>query len=357
MYRSAGQPMPHLSTPSDITTINYALEWPYLENPSNATFVGQTQMDICRCPRSDLPPQDEKEPGHIYTRYKCVGPNVRFKTGCEELWVLQAPYGPINMLRPATKEEKERRKEIHDDADPTAYVGRNFVFLTGPCPRGRYQAYATQKWLENLSPPVRQHISSLSLIVQPYEEDCSDDHTRRAYADLAEYVLHHVEGLESLCLNIWDDKMRTRSAASEFGILLHRDGVEVVVGCGWWRGETKKYTSARAFLEAMNVTRSSRLLVSSAVVGVLSDGTEETEENVEEQSHNGEEDDCEQNKLELFEPDSWELKSEIADISGSSEVTASVNQDATGSSDDDWTDAVMSPISPQHEDERDWHFL
>jgi hypothetical protein len=348
MYRSAGQPMPHLSMPSDITTINYALEWPYLENPSNTTFAGQPQIDICRCPRPDLPPQDEKEPGHIHTRYKCEGPEVRFKTGDEELWVLQAPHGPINMLRPATKEEKERRKEIHDDADPTAYVRRNFLFLTGPCPRGRYQAYATQKWLESLSPPVRLHISCLSLIVQPYEEDCSDDHTRRAYANLAEYILHHLPGVKALSLNIWDDEMRTRSAASEFEILLPRHGVEIVVGCGWWRGETKKYTNARAFLEAMNVTRSSRLLGGGSVGDVLLDGTEETEVNNEDQSHQD---------PDKEDSDDLKVKGETVDISGSSKATASVNQDAAGSSDDDWTDAAMSPISPQNDDERDWHVL
>jgi hypothetical protein len=275
MYRSAGQPMPHLSTPSDITTINYDLEWLYLENPSNTTFVGQPQIDICRCPRPDLPPQNDKEPGHIYTRYRCIGPEVRFKSTEEELWVLQAPHGPINMLRPATQGEKERRKEIHDDADSAAYAGRNLLFLAGPCPRGRYQAYATQKWLESLSDLARQHVSYLSLLVQPYEEDCSDEHTQRAYADLAEYILHYLPGFKTLSLNIWDDEMRTRSATSEFDILLHKEDVEIVVGSGWRRGETERYSNTRAFLEAMNVTRNSRLLEGSTVAGVLLDGSEE----------------------------------------------------------------------------------
>jgi hypothetical protein len=348
--------MPHLSTPSDITTINYALAWPYLENPSNTTFVGQTQIDICRCPRSDLPPQDDKEPGHIYTRYTCVGPEVSFKTREEELWVLQAPHGPINMLRPATVEEKERRKGIHDNTGPTVYAERNFLFLTGPCPRGRYQAYATQKWLGSLSPPARQHISCLSLIVQPYEEDSSDDQTRRAYADLAEYILHRLPGFKVLCLNIWDDEMRTRSAASEFGILLYKDDVKVVVGCGWWRGETETYASARAFQEAMNVTRYSRLLGGSTVGGVMLDGTKETGVENEEEGLEGrsEEDDGEDTKPK---DNGREISSETAGMSGSSGVVAFIDRNAAGSSDDDWTDAVMSPISPQNDEERDWHVL
>jgi hypothetical protein len=347
MYRSAGQPMPHLSTPTDITTINYTLEWPYLENPSNTTFVGETQIDICRCPRPDLPPLTEKEPGHIYTRYKCMSPEVRFKTGEEELWVLQAPHGPINMLRPATQGEKERRKEIREGVDPTVYAGRNFLFLTGPCPRGRYQAYATQKWLESLSPSARQHVSCLSLLVQPYEEDCSDEHTRRAYTDLAEYTLHHLPGIKTFCINIWDHEMRTRSAASEFGILLHKDDTEIVVGCGWGRGDTKRYGNARAFLEAMNVTRGSRLLESNTVGGGLLDGAEEAEGMNKDQGLEGyyEGEAGEETKPES---DCREPMSETAKPLVSSDVTAP---------DDDWTDAAISPISPQDNDNGSWHIL
>ncbi|KAF1946474.1 hypothetical protein EJ02DRAFT_336150 [Clathrospora elynae] len=243
--------MLHLSTPDHITTINYTLSWPHLENPSNTTFAGQTQIDICRCPRPDLPPQDAKEPGHIYTRYICEGPEVHFEPPGEELWVLQAPHGPINMLRPATREERERRKGIHDDAEPTVYEGRNFLFLTGPCPRGRYQAYATQKWLESLQTTARAQISQLSLLVQPYEEDASDEISRRVYADLAAYILQHLSNFILLCLNIWDDEMRSPSAASEFSILLHKEHVRIVVGLGWLKGETKDYDSVRPFLEAM----------------------------------------------------------------------------------------------------------
>jgi hypothetical protein len=347
MCRSASQPMPHLSTPSNITTINYTLEWIYLENPSNTTFVGQTQIDICRCPRPDLSPQDDKEPGHIYIRYKCMGPEVCFKTIEEELWVLQAPHGPINMLRPATMEERERRKEIHDDADPTAYAGGNFLFLTGPCPRGRYQAYATQKWLESLSDLARQHVSHLSLLIQPYEEDSSDEHAKRAYADLAEYILHHLPVFKRLSLNIWDDEMRTRSAASEFGILLHKEAVEIVVGCGWGRGESKRYSNARAFLEAMNVTRNSRLLGGGIVGSVLLDrgGEAEVKNKAESSENRSEDDDGEDTRPES---DGRKLKSGTAETLDSSDVSAF---------DDDWTDAVMGPISPQDNDEGDWLLL
>ncbi|KAJ4365801.1 hypothetical protein N0V83_008422 [Neocucurbitaria cava] len=260
MYRSAGNPRPHISTPDDITTINYTLEWPYLENPSNTTFAGPTQIDICRCPRPDLPKQHEQKPGHIYTRYQCCGPKVRFHSPEEELWVLQAPHGPINMLRPATREEIERRLEIHSQAEPAAYAGRNFLFLTGPCPRGRYQAYAALQFLKSLSPEMRKYIVCLSLLIQPYEEDCSDELSKQAYANLADYILHHLSSFRTLYLNIWDDEMRLRKAASEFHLLLHKEDAKIVLGCSWWRGEVKEYSNVKPFLEAMttNISKNTR---------------------------------------------------------------------------------------------------
>ncbi|EOA89693.1 uncharacterized protein SETTUDRAFT_79830, partial [Exserohilum turcica Et28A] len=212
--------MPHLSLPDNVTTINYALDWPHLENPSNTTFAGQSQIDICRCPRADLSPQKASEPGHIYTRFRCVGPAVHFKTADDLLWVLDAPRGPLNMLRPATSDEHNRRRRIHDAADPAAYQDATFLFLTGPCPRGRYQAYATRTWLQSLSPLARGHVSSLCLLIQPYEEDGSDDATRRAYAHLADYIVHTVPALKALYLYVCPNGMRMWNAAREFSILL-----------------------------------------------------------------------------------------------------------------------------------------
>ncbi|KAL6171869.1 hypothetical protein ACJQWK_02867 [Exserohilum turcicum] len=220
MCPSVDRPMPHLSLPDNVTTINYALDWPHLENPSNTTFAGQSQIDICRCPRADLSPQKASEPGHIYTRFRCVGPAVHFKTADDLLWVLDAPRGPLNMLRPATSDEHNRRRRIHDAADPAAYQDATFLFLTGPCPRGRYQAYATRTWLQSLSPLARGHVSSLCLLIQPYEEDGSDDATRRAYAHLADYIVHTVPALKALYLYVCPNGMRMWNAAREFSILL-----------------------------------------------------------------------------------------------------------------------------------------
>jgi hypothetical protein len=246
-------PRPHILTPNDITTINYTLSWPHLENPSNTTFAGRTQIDVCRCPRADLPQQLDQEPGHIYTRYKCVGPEVRIIPAGEALWVLEAPHGPINMLRPATKEERERRKSCHVEAEPGTYADHKFLLLTGPCPRGRYQAYATLHYLRSLNAASRQQVSCLHLLIQPYEEDCVERASRQSFAELADYILHHLPHFETLCLNIWDDETKLRDAASEFSILLHKDGVSINVGWNWMKGDCKEYNSAQVFLEAMTL--------------------------------------------------------------------------------------------------------
>jgi hypothetical protein len=243
-------PMPPFTTPDDITTINYSLEWPHLETPSNTTFAGPIQIDICRCKRTDLPPQKDTEPGHIYTRTKCMGPEVRFKTEQEELWVLDVPHGPINILRPATEEEQARRIEIHKNSEPIVYRGRKLLFLTGPCPRGRYQAYATRRWLEAMTLDARQHVSCLCLLIQPYEEDSSDEATRIAYAEFAEYLVQHVPWLITLHLYICPDGMKMYDAASEFSVLLRTGNTKLVVVDGRCGSETREYSNASVFLEA-----------------------------------------------------------------------------------------------------------
>jgi hypothetical protein len=337
--------MPHLSTPNNITTINYDLDWPYLQNPSNTTFAGQTQIDICRCPRSNLLSQDDSEPGHIYTRYSCAGPDVRFKTGQEKLWVLQAPHGPINMLRPATREERERRNEIHDDAEPAAYASRNLLFLTGPCPRGRYQAYATQKWLESISASARQHVSCISLLVQPYEEDTSDAATRRAYSELSKYILQHLPGFQTLYLNIWDDEMKLYSAASEFSTLLHRDDVRINVRCNRWNGESKEYNNARGFLEDMTTVPRTRRWQTF---------DEEIHDDEAKEDHLGEEDEAREalhGNLGMA-GDVRKSHDKIQETSNSSPDLKSDTEDGH-ESEDDWTDAVMSPVDT----DKDWQIL
>jgi hypothetical protein len=227
----------------DVTTINYSLSWPYLENPSNTTFAGPTQIDICRCgsKNTDL--------GHLYTRSRCSLPTVRFASPQEQLWVLQAPLGQVNLLRPANDDEIERRQEIADTATPDAYAGKNFLLLTGPCPRGRYQAYATMQFLRSLSPPARGNVEYLSLLIQPYEEDCSDDQGGRAYVALARYILEQVPGFKTLYLNIWGEE--TRIGAREFAMLLWREGVTIVINWDWWGESAEEYTDIVTFLHGI----------------------------------------------------------------------------------------------------------
>jgi hypothetical protein len=228
-----------------VTTINYTLEWPHLENPSNTTFAGTTQIDICKCGPNNT------DLGHIYTRYRCSRPKIHFVPAPhadDELWVLQAPLGPMNLLRPAGAPEIQRRRALDAD-EPSAYAGKNLLLLTGPCPRGRYQAYATLQFLRSLAPAARQSVEYLSLLIQPYEEDCADDQGGRAYVELARYILDEVPAFKSLYLNIWGEE--TRAGSREFAMLLWREGVTIVVNWDWWGESVEEYTDVVAFLKGV----------------------------------------------------------------------------------------------------------
>lgn len=227
----------------DVTTINYTLEWPHLENPSNTTFAGPTQIDICRCTSNNI------DLGHIYTRYSCSFPKISFASSEDELWVLQAPLGQINLLRPATDKELERRKEVSKGAEPNAYAGKNFLLLSGPCPRGRYQAFATLQFLQSLSLEARKHVEYLSLLIQPYEEDCCDDQGGRAYIALARYIIEELPAFKSLYLNIWGEA--TRVGSRDFSMVLWKEGVTIVINWDWWGESAEKYTDVDAFLDGI----------------------------------------------------------------------------------------------------------
>ncbi|KAH6637422.1 hypothetical protein C7974DRAFT_389490 [Boeremia exigua] len=243
--------LPYLE--EDVTTINYTLHWPYLDNPSNTTFAGPTQLDPCTCPRADL----KHEGQHIYTRYKCVGPEVQFKSPGEGLWVLQAAHGQFNILRPALDTELNERpsvtilqtsKQIHGEALPYLYHERDFFFVTGPCPRGRYQAYATLQWLKQLSERARANVEILSLLVQPYEEDCSTVDVERSYAELGAYIRDQLPGFKWLCLDVWDPSVYI--AASVFLRLFDREGRGIVVRQPWKNGEAEVFVSKEIFLNS-----------------------------------------------------------------------------------------------------------
>src|SRR5690242_21554064 len=116
-----------------VTTINHRLSWPHLDSPSNTTWAGPTQIDFCTCQAANLD-RIEKDP-HIYTRYKCLGPDVHFTPPREGLWVLEAAHGQINILRPASDKERQDRpsiailqssKQVYNEALPFLYRERDF---------------------------------------------------------------------------------------------------------------------------------------------------------------------------------------------------------------------------------------
>lgn len=245
--------LPH--SEENVTTTNYALSWSYLDNPSNTTFAGPTQIDLCSCPREDIDDGEGTHESHIYTRYQRQGPEVHFKPPSDGLWTLQAAHGQFNILRPATVDELYDRpsaailqvcKQVHDEALPFLYRDRDFFFLTGPCPRGRYQAYDTLQWLQQLNPKARANVEILSLLVQPYEEDCNTAEVEEAYAELGVYIRDQLPRFRWLCLDVWDKGVY--QAASVFLGLFDKHGVGIVVRQPWRGSEVEVFITKKSFL-------------------------------------------------------------------------------------------------------------
>lgn len=239
----------------NVTTINYTLSWPHLDNPSNTTFAGSTQIDLCVCPRRGICNEEGQYEPHIYQRYHCYGPKVHLNPSGQGLWLLQTAHGQFNILHPASATELECRpkvailrtsKQIHNEALPLLYQNRNFLFLTGPCPRGRYQAFATLRWLQGLSSRARENVETLSLLVQPYEEDCLVNNASDSYAKLATYIKECVPGFKCLCLNVCvGDAHQTMNV---FECVLQREGTSIVVRKHYGDFQTKTFECRESFL-------------------------------------------------------------------------------------------------------------
>jgi len=268
--------LPHLE--EDVTTINYTLEWPHLENPSNTTFAGSTQINLCTCPcnitneeagedtsdstedfQEDVDDPKDQHKLHVYTRHRCLGPEVRFKAPREGLWVLDAAHGQFNILCPATNDELADRpsaallrscRQVHDEALPFLYRDRDFFFLTGPCPRGRYQAYATLRWLQQLSSEARANVEIFSLLVQPYEEDCNIAEVEEAFAELGAYVRHHLPRFKWLCLDVWDQDVY--QVANVFAGLFDKQGTGIVVRQPQRGDEVEVFITRASFLDSFD---------------------------------------------------------------------------------------------------------
>jgi hypothetical protein len=262
----------------------------------------------------------------MYTRYSCSDPVVSFASPEDELWVLQTPLGQINLLRPATNEELQRRREVGEGAKPSVYAGKNFLLLSGPCPRGRYQAHATLQYLRSLSSDARQHVENLTMLIQPYEEDCRDDQGGRAYAALARYIIAELPAFKSLHLNIWGET--TRTASHEFVILLRGEGISIKLNWDWWGDGVEEYTGADAFLEAVNtgvvVQRPMRAIARGGSGDTHGDGTGDGI------SHR-------QESLEEEE------RTNTNDGGIDNTTTPTLEQESSG---DDWSDETWTPLSP-----------
>jgi hypothetical protein len=136
-------------------------------------------------------------------------------------------------------------------------------------------------------------------------------------------------GFKTLCLDIWHDNIDLRKAACEFGVLLHRDRVKIVMGCSWKKEKAKEYNNAWAFLDAMGVITDTRSRQK------LGGNTEEraSEEDGEGEDKNETPKNVKSNKL----------------------ATPTVAEDENP--DEDWTHATLSPISPLDGEDRNWQML
>ena len=172
--------------------------------------------------------------------------------------MLVRPAGPFNFLRPAEAAEKRAQrpglqvartcKAVCDEVLPYLYRGRSFLLLTGPCPRGRYQAYATRVWLQRLSRVARQSVGALAVICQKYEEDCDLSGAVRAYRELGEYVVDRLPGLEVLNVCMADAVQRP---VLEFARLCGTRGMRLRVERDWKSGNVVEFEHADALLRQM----------------------------------------------------------------------------------------------------------
>ena len=313
--------------------------------------------------------------------------------------MLQRPLGQINLLRPANEDELQRRIDIEGAVEPSVFAAKNLLLLSGPCPRGRYQAYATQRFLQSLHVSRRHHIESLSLLIQPYEEDCSDDQGGRAYIDLARYIVEELPAFKTLCLNIWGEESRIGSR--EFAMVLWKQGVRIVVSWDWWSGETEEYTDVEEFLKGIDngvVAKGPALQVegevgrSESTVRPRPEGASDSEgESVSRalshsshrsdrsgtiiwQEVSGPEDDEEGDEVEREYVDEDDTQSGITEQHQANDLTADSLSRLDGSSggelevpisavesmDSGWSDAVLTPVSPETEhghEEGNWQVL
>jgi hypothetical protein len=269
---------------NSITTINYNLDWPFLDHPSSSTFTTH-QLDICRCPQ-ETRTHNSRTNDHYYRRYKCYGPNVRFTPRSGSHWLLTSPGPAFNVLHPASVEELQTQPEagiifanrqIYHESLPFLYRDRNFLLLTGICSRGRYQAYVTEKWLSRLNPLARSHITAVSLLCQTYEEDCRTEDASQAYAFLSQYIVVHLPRCVNVCLNAWSPEVPLNA----FSWLFQKDGLRIFLKNNTGPGAPIIFGDAKSFVRHFELRtdrdKSSKLSSQQSIKDIDQKGDEDWE--------------------------------------------------------------------------------
>lgn len=192
-----------------------------------------------------------------------------------------------------------------------------FQFVSGPCPRGRYAAYAASTFFARLSPRARRCVTGLEVLVVPHEEDWNAEDVPRAYGELAAWVGRDLQGFEMLRVVLFDEKLA--EAVGAFEGLFEKKGVKVCVQ----RGKTvEECDDAERF---WNVLR------------VQGRGVQKWRLMEKLQAEEGDE----EKAILLAEPEvllsKWRGKRKLSE------------QGTLSPEDDDWSDALLTPASTSTE--------
>jgi hypothetical protein len=214
---------------------------------------------------------------------------------------------------------------------------------------------------------------------------------------LARYIIEELPAFKTLCLNIWGEESRIGSR--EFAMVLWKEGVKIVVSWDWWSGETEEYTDVEEFLrgidngvvarrpawrdggevsvpdstkrpegasdsEEESVSRASshsshRSDRSGTIIWQEKAGPEDNDEGDEMEREYVNEDDTGSGITEQHQANDLTAES-LSRHEGSSGGELEVPISAVESMDSGWSDAILTPVSPETEhrhEEVNWEVL
>jgi hypothetical protein len=104
------------------------------------------------------------------------------------------------------------------------------------------------RWFVLLNPQARENITAVSLLLQPYEEDCLTAGVEASYTELAVYMRNCMPGLEVLYLDVSDKEIYR--AASAFFLLFERKGMKIEVRRRFQASEVEEFYCKEVFMKS-----------------------------------------------------------------------------------------------------------